>query len=190
MENKMVLDIMRECEGLLEGHFLLSSGKHSNKYCQCAKLLQYPEKAAAVLELVAGQVRQLGATVVVGPAMGGVIVAYELARLLNIRGIFTERVDGEMRLRRGFYLCKSDRVLIGEDVVTTGKSTLETVKVIEAQGAEVIGLCSIIDRRVSGIELGLPLYSATAISVQTFEPDNCPLCGKGIPIEKPGSRMI
>lgn len=190
MENKMVLDILRECESLLDGHFLLSSGKHSDRYCQCAKLLQYPDKAEAVLKLVAEQVRGLGATVVVGPAMGGIIVAYELARLLRIRGIFTERVDNEMLLRRGFSLSPGDRVLIGEDVVTTGKSTLEAVRAIEAHGAEVIGLCCIVDRRAPGIELPFPLYSATPLTVRTFEADECLLCRQGLPIEKPGSRKI
>lgn len=190
MENAMVLDILRECGSLLDGHFLLTSGKHSDRYCQCAKLLQYPDKAEKVVALVAKQVESLGMTVIVGPAMGGVVVAYELARQLGIRGIFTERVDGDMALRRGFTLDGNDRVLIAEDVVTTGKSTMETVAVIESFGAKVIGLCCLVDRRAPGVSLPLPLYPATTLDVRTFEKENCPLCAKGISAEKPGSRKI
>ena len=190
MENKMVLDILKECESLLEGHFLLTSGKHSNRYCQCAKLLQYPSRAAKVMELVAEQVQNLGVTAVVGPAMGGIVPAYELARQLGVRGIFTERVDGAMQLRRGFTLNENDRVLICEDVVTTGKSTMETVEVIALTGAKVVGLCCLVDRRAPGVELPLPLYAATSLAVQTFEPENCPLCEQKLPVEKPGSRQI
>lgn len=190
MENNMVLNTLRECGSLLEGHFLLSSGKHSDRYCQCAKLLQYPDRAARVLALVAEQVGERGATVIVGPAMGGVVVAYELARQLGLPGIFTERENGKMALRRGFELSPRDRVLISEDVVTTGKSTMETVAVIEAAGAEVIGLCCIVDRRAPGVELPFPLYSATKLNVQTFEAEGCPLCARNLPIVKPGSRKL
>lgn len=190
MENQMVLDTLRECGSLLEGHFLLSSGKHSDRYCQCAKLLQYPGRAEKVLALVTEQVKDKGATVVIGPAMGGIVVAYELARQLKLPGFFTERENGEMTLRRGFALSPEDRVLIAEDVVTTGKSTMETVKVIEAAGAKVIGLCCIVDRRAPGVELPFPLYAATSLNVQTFEADACPLCAEGTPYVKPGSRNI
>lgn len=190
MENERVLEIFRECGSLLEGHFLLTSGKHSDRYCQCARLLQYPGLAAEVLGLVAEQVRGLGATAVVGPAMGGIIPAYELARQLGARGLFTERTDGLMQLRRGFELDERDRVLICEDVVTTGKSTMETVTVIARTGAKVIGLCCMVDRRAPGTELPLPLYSATALNVRTFEKHECPLCEEGMPVEKPGSRII
>lgn len=190
LENQMVLDTLRECGSLLEGHFLLSSGRHSDRYCQCARLLQYPDRAARVLALIAEQVKDLGATVVVGPAMGGIVVAYELARQLGLPGIFTERVDGEMMLRRGFALGPQDRVLLSEDVVTTGKSSMEAVAAIEATGAKVIGFCCIVDRRAPGTKLPLPLYSATVLEVQTFESDACPLCGRGLPVEKPGSRKF
>ena len=188
MENKSVIEILKECESLLDGHFLLSSGKHSDRYCQCAKLLQYPGKAEQVLAVVATQVKELGATAVVGPAMGGVIPAYELARQLKIKGIFTERIDGEMQLRRGFSLSEHDRVLIGEDVITTGKSTMETVRAVTALGAEVIGFCCMVDRRAPGVDLPLPVYSATTLTVKTFEADECPLCKEKLPLVKPGSR--
>lgn len=190
MENKFILDILRSCGSMLEGHFLLSSGKHSDRYCQCAKLLQHPDLSEKVLALVTAQVKDLGADVIVGPAMGGIVVAYELARQLGLPGIFTERVDNEMTLRRGFALDPGQKVLISEDVVTTGKSTLETVKVIESYGAQVIGLTCIVDRRAPDVELPFPLYSATTLNVQTFEAADCALCAKGLPLEKPGSRKI
>ena len=190
MENKMVLDTLRKCESLLEGHFLLSSGKHSDRYCQCAKLLQYPDASAKVIEVIAEQVKDLNVDVVVGPAMGGIIVAYELARQLGVRGIFTERVDNIMTLRRGFTLQKGERVLISEDVVTTAKSTMETVKVLEEYGVEIVGLCCLVDRRIPGATTPFPIFSATTLNVQTFEPDTCPLCEKGLSVEKPGSRKM
>ncbi len=188
MEHKAVIETLRECGSLLEGHFLLTSGKHSDRYCQCAKLLQYPDKAATVVELIARQVRDLGITVVVGPAMGGIVVAYELARQLGVRGIFTERVEEQMALRRGFELAPGEKVLLSEDVVTTGKSTMEVVKLVESMGAQVIGLCCLVDRRAPEVELPLPLYSATTLTVQTFEANHCPLCSQNLPLEKPGSR--
>lgn len=188
MENQQVMETLRSCGSLLEGHFLLTSGKHSDRFCQCAKLLQYPDKAAQVVALVAEQVGDLGATAVVGPAMGGIVVAYELARQLGVRGIFTERVEDEMALRRGFEIAPGEKVLISEDVVTTGKSTMEVVRLLEGLGAQVVGLCCLVDRRAPGVELPLPLYSATTLNVQTYEADRCPLCGTQQPLVKPGSR--
>ena len=190
MENTKVIDILRSCGSMLEGHFLLSSGKHSDRYCQCARLLQNPRLANEVFAVIAAQVKDLRADIVVGPAMGGIVAAYELARQLGIDAIFTERVDNEMALRRGFSLVPGQRVLIAEDVVTTGKSTLETCRVIESYGAQVIGLTCIVDRRAPGVELPFPLYSATSLTVQTFEADACPLCAQALPLEKPGSRKF
>lgn len=188
MENQAVIDILRECGSLLEGHFLLTSGKHSDRYCQCAKLLQYPDRAERVIKPVADRVRDLGATVVVGPAMGGIVVAYELARQLRVRGIFTERVEDQMALRRGFEIAPGEKVLISEDVVTTGKSTMEVANLLEGLGAEVVGLCCLVDRRAPGVKLPLPLFAATSLTVQTFEAGDCPLCVEELPLDKPGSR--
>jgi len=190
MENTKVLDILRGCGSLLEGHFLLSSGKHSDRYCQCAKVQQYPDKLAAVMEIVAAQAKSSGAEVVVGPALGGIVASYELARQLGVRGIFTERENNVMTLRRGFSLDKGEKVLIAEDVITTGKSTMEVVEVVESFGAKVVGLCCLVDRRAPGAELPFPVYSATGLNVQTFEADDCPLCKQGKELEKPGSRKI
>lgn len=183
-----VVDILKECDALLEGHFLLSSGKHSNKYCQCAKLMQYPDKTEKVISIVAEKVKDLGIDVIVGPAMGGITAAYELGRQLNIRAIFTERENNVMTLRRGFEIKPGERILIMEDVVTTGKSSMETAKVLERYGGKVIGIGCILDRKVSEIEL--PLYSAVELVFDTYEEENCPLCKNGSKPIKPGSRKF
>lgn len=191
MENKdkMVIDTLVETEALLEGHFLLSSGKHSNKYCQCARLLQYPDKTEKILKLVVEKIKDMDFDVVVGPAMGGVIVAYELARQLGKTAIFTERREGVMTLSR-FEIAKGTKVIISEDVVTTGKSTMEVIEVLEKLGAEVVGVCSIVDRRSDDCKLKSPLYSAIKLNIETFDTDECPLCKKQVPYVKPGSRII
>lgn len=189
MNESEVLEILRESEAFLEGHFLLSSGRHSGGYCQCAKLLRYPEKAEKVLSRVFEQVKDLGITKVCGPAMGGIIVSYELARQLGVESIFTERKDGEMQLRRGFSVGKGDRILISEDVVTTGKSTMETVELLERMGAEVIGVGCIADRRAPDCDFSLPLYSAIKLDIANYAAEDCPICKEGrLALVKPGSR--
>ncbi len=185
---KEAIEILKSCDAFLEGHFLLSSGKHSGGYCQCALLLRCPKKAEAVLKTVAEQVKELGVTKVCGPAMGGVIVSYELARQLGVESIFTERKDGEMQLRRGFTVNQNDRVLISEDVVTTGKSTMETVRALEALGAKVIGVACIADRRADDCVLKLPVYAAVRLNIEAYDPQTCPICKTGAPLVKPGSR--
>lgn len=184
----MIQEILKECEAMLEGHFLLSSGKHSNRYIQCAKLLQYPDKSEIVLREVANKLKALEVDVIVGPAMGGIVVAYELARQMGKKGIFTERENGEMTLRRGFTINKGDKVIISEDVITTGKSTKEVIKVIEELGGEVLGVACIVDRTSESI--GYPVYSAIKLEVESFNADECPLCRENIPYVKPGSRAI
>lgn len=187
---KKVIDILTECEALLEGHFLLSSGRHSNRYCQCAKLLQYPDKAAQVLSVVADKVKELGVDLLVGPAMGGVIVSYELARQLGKPGIFAERKDGNMTIARGFEVKPGQKVLITEDVVTTGKSTKEVIEVLKGMGVEVLGVCCIVDRRAKDCSFDLPVYSACKLEIESFDKEECPLCKQGVPYVKPGSRNI
>ena len=185
------LTIMKSCEAFLEGHFLLSSGRHSGGYCQCAKLLRFPELSAEVLSTVTEQVKNLPITKVCGPAMGGIIVSYELSRQLGVESIFTERKDGEMQLRRGFTVGKGDKILIAEDVITTGKSTMETVRALEDMGAEVIGAACIADRRAEECDFALPVYAALRLSIDSYEPDDCPICREGkLKLEKPGSREL
>ncbi|MZQ76161.1 MAG: orotate phosphoribosyltransferase [Peptoclostridium sp.] len=186
----MVLEELRASEALLEGHFLLSSGKHSNKYCQCAKLLQYPQRAEKVVAVVAEQLKDVDFDMVVGPAMGGIVVAYELARQVKKPGIFTERVDGEMALRRGFEIKPGQKVIISEDVITTGKSSLEVVKLIESMGAQVVALCAIVDRTGEGASMPFPVYSAIRLEFETYDSAECPMCKQGIEYVKPGSRNI
>ncbi|MEG1285421.1 MAG: orotate phosphoribosyltransferase [Romboutsia sp.] len=182
-----VVDILKKSEALLEGHFLLSSGKHSNRYVQCAKVLRFPQYAEQVLSTVVEQIKDLNIDLVVGPAMGGVIVSYELGKQLNKETVFTERKDGIMELRRGFEVKPGARIIIAEDVVTTGKSTIETKKALEALGGEVIGVACIANR--TNDDIGMPIYSAIKLEIQVHEADNCPLCNEGkIALVKPGSR--
>ena len=190
---EMVLNELRETNALLSGHFVLSSGRHSGNYCQCAQLLRFPKRAALVLERVAEQVREanLGITKVCGPAMGAILVSYELGRLLDVETIFTERnkETDEMELRRGFEVGPGDRVLVVEDAITTGKSAMEAVKVLKSLGAEVVALGCIADRRAEGVELPYDVYSAVRLDFASYPADDCPICREGkIPPVKPGSR--
>ncbi|KDR96065.1 orotate phosphoribosyltransferase [Peptoclostridium litorale DSM 5388] len=191
MENKdMIIEELKASEALLEGHFLLSSGKHSNRYCQCAKLLQYPQRAEKVVGVLAKKLEEVEFDMVVGPAMGGIVVAYELARQLKKPGIFSERVDGEMAFKRGFEIKKGQKVVISEDVITTGKSSLEVARLIEELGGEVVGMCCIVDRRSESIQLPYPVYGAIKLDFEIYDKDNCPMCEQGIEYVKPGSRNI
>ncbi|MFR5263835.1 orotate phosphoribosyltransferase [Clostridium sp.] len=187
----MVVETLKEVGALLEGHFLLSSGRHSNRYCQCAKLLQHPDKAEKVLSIVKEKLEKdnIECDLVVGPAMGGVVVAYELGRQLGKPAIFTERENGEMTLRRGFTIEKGQRVIITEDVVTTGKSFKEAARVIEEQGGIVVAVICIVDRTTSKVT-DYPMYSSVKLEIESYEPENCSLCKEGIPYVKPGSRNI
>jgi orotate phosphoribosyltransferase len=193
MEN--VLALLRESGAMLEGHFLLSSGRHSDRYFQCAKLLQYPRKAEAAFAVVAEQIRRdmeagkLAIDFVAGPAMGGIIAAYELGRQLGLPAIFTERDDtGAMVLRRGFEVQPGQKILITEDVVTTGKSFGECAAALESLGAEIAALACLVDRRQEGIAVPWPFYPACTVSAANWEAEACDLCKKGIPAIKPGSR--
>ena len=183
-----VIDELKQAEALLEGHFLLSSGRHSNRYCQCAKLLQYPDRAERVLATVVEQLKGKEIDMVVGPAMGGIIVAYELGRQLGVPAIFTEREDGKMTLRRGFEVKPGQKLLITEDVVTTGKSSMETIEVLKSYAAEVIGIACIVDRSAQAIPY--PVYGTVKLDIESWEADNCPLCKQGLPYVKPGSRKF
>ncbi|ABS60324.1 MULTISPECIES: orotate phosphoribosyltransferase [Fervidobacterium] len=190
-----VIEILKKTQALLEGHFILSSGLHSTNYVQCAKVFEYPEYGQEIGRLIAEKVKEQGieCTVVIGPALGGVIVAYEVAKFLGVRSMFTEREDGVMKLRRGFDLTTDDKVLIVEDVVTTGKSTFEVVEVVNQYSAEVVGFASIINR--SGKEnpfedSGKKYTYLVKFDFPTYKPEECPLCKVNIPAVKPGSRNI
>jgi len=191
------ISLLRDSTAMLEGHFLLSSGLHSDRYFQCARLLQHPSRAAEALEPLAKKLRalmdagELSIDLIVGPAMGGILVAYELARQLGIPALFTERDDtGLMSLRRGFEVHKDQNILIAEDVVTTGKSSLESAKVLESYGARVVALACLVDRRAEGVPTAWPLHAACKASVQTWPAADCPLCKEGSSPVKPGSRKV
>jgi orotate phosphoribosyltransferase len=183
-----VLDLYRQSGALLEGHFKLSSGLHSTGYLQSALVLQHPRHAETLGRALGAALAPLGATVVLSPAMGGLIIGHEVGRALGVRAIFSERTDGQMTLRRGFTLGPADRVVIIEDVVTTGKSTRETIAVAEAAGAAVVGAGAIIDRSGGTADLGVPLSTLAALALPAYEPSACPLCAAGQPVVKPGSR--
>lgn len=183
-----VIEMFRRVGALLEGHFRLTSGLHSPRYLQCALVLQHPREAEACGTAIASQAAALGAQAVLSPALGGIVIGHEVARALGVRAIFAERQDGALTLRRGFTLAPGEKVLVVEDVVTTGGSTRETIEVARAAGAAVVGAASIIDRSGGTQELGVPYISLAALSVPTYQPDACPMCQAGQPVVKPGSR--
>jgi orotate phosphoribosyltransferase len=183
-----ILNTFRRSGALLEGHFRLSSGLHSSGYLQCALVLQYPREAEALAAAIAARVRGEGAEVVLSPALGGIVIGQEVGRALGVRAIFAERQDGVLTLRRGFSLEPGERVLVVEDVVTTGGSTRETIEVARAAGAVVVGAAAIIDRSGGNQGLDVPFSSLAPISLPTYQPDSCPLCAQGVAITKPGSR--
>lgn len=191
MERERIIEILTKSEALLQGHFLLTSGKHSNAYVQCAKVLRYPGYAEEILASVIEKMQDLNIDLIVGPAMGGVIVAYELGRQMGKEAIFTERVGNEMKLRRGFEIAEGAKVLIAEDVITTGKSTLEVKNIIESMKGNVVGIACMVDRRSNGFEIDLPVFSAIKLQIDTFEAKDCPICREGkLDLIKPGSRNI
>lgn len=188
MTENDILKIFRDHSALLEGHFILSSGLHSDRYIQCALVLQHPRVAEQLCVELRPKLSGLGATTVAGPALGGIIVAHEVARTLGARALFTERQDGVMTLRRGFHLEQGEPVLVVEDVITTGKSTRETINCIEEAGGKVVGVGALIDRSGGKAAFDVPKASLVTLDVKTYDPDDCPLCKAGKPAVKPGSR--
>jgi orotate phosphoribosyltransferase len=188
MTEAEVLTIFRRSGALLEGHFRLSSGLHSPGYLQCALVLQHPREAEVLGAALGNLVRALGADTVLSPAMGGIVIGQEVGRALGVRAIFAERQDGALTLRRGFALDPGEKVLVVEDVVTTGGSTRETMDVARAAGAIVVGACAIVDRSGGKQGLDVPFHALLPMDVKTYQPDACPLCQQGIAVVKPGSR--
>jgi orotate phosphoribosyltransferase len=188
MNQEAVLGLFRQSGALLEGHFTLSSGLHSERYLQSALVLQHPEFAEALGRALAEKTRHFQATVVLSPALGGIVIGQEVGRALGVRAIFAERQNKVLQLRRGFTLDASDRVLIVEDVITTGGSTRETAVVAEVSDARVIGAAAIVDRGSDPARLNLPMQTLVRLDVPTYQPDACPLCARGVPVVKPGSR--
>src|SRR5436190_24361411 len=193
MTRDEVLDLFRRSGALLEGHFRLTSGLHSPGYLQCALVLSQPDSAEALGRELAGRVRDVRATAVLSPAIGGIVIGHEVGRALGVRALFAERQDGQLTLRRGFTLSERDRVLVVEDVLTTGGSTRETMDVARAAGAQIVGAASIVNRSGgpgNGVKFDVPLESLLDYTLPTYEPDKCPLCAQGLPVVKPGSRQV
>jgi orotate phosphoribosyltransferase len=188
LTSSQVLDLFRRAGALLEGHFKLSSGLHSPGYLQSALVLQYPREASTLGAALADAVRALKPDVVMSPALGGIVIGQEVARALDVPAIFAERQDGAMMLRRGFSLSPGARVLVVEDVVTTGGSTRETMDVATRAGGVVVGAASIIDRSGGNQGLSVPYSSLAQVAFPTYQPDSCPLCAAGSAAIKPGSR--
>jgi orotate phosphoribosyltransferase len=187
----MSLDVRQMLErtgALLSGHFRLSSGLHSPNYVQCALLLEHPRDARDLGAALAEKTRSMNPQRIVAPALGGVIIGFTVAEALDVPSIFTERKDGAMTLRRGFRINKGERIVIVEDVVTTGKSTRETAAVIEQHGGVVAGFASILNRSGKENPFDAPYASLLALSLETYEEASCPLCKRGVAIDSPGSR--
>jgi len=183
-----VLSLFRQRGALLEGHFRLSSGLHSPNYLQCALVLQLPADAETLGRALAARLPDLRPTAVLSPALGGLIIGHEVGRAFGVRAIFAERADGALTLRRGFDLTAADRVVVVEDVLTTGLSTRETMDVARERGATVVAAVSIINRSGKASPVDVPFAALAEFSPPTYQPDACPLCAQGIPVVKPGSR--
>jgi orotate phosphoribosyltransferase len=190
MTRDELLDLFRRSGALLDGHFRLTSGLHSSGYLQCALVLQHPRSAESLGRAIADHSRDLRATAVLSPALGGIVIGQEVGRGLDVRALFAERQDGQLMLRRGFTLSESDRVLVVEDVLTTGGSTRETMEVARAAGAQVVGAASIVDRSGSAVRFDVPFNALLEVALPTYEPDKCPLCAQGLPVVEPGSRAV
>lgn len=189
ISREKILEILKDTGVLQTGHFLLSSGRHANKYLQCAQVLQYPVYANQLAEGIAKLWEKEEIDVVIGPALGGIIVSYAVGQALGLRAIFAERKEGKMTLRRNFQLKPNSKVLVVEDVVTTGGSVQEVINLLEdKKDIKIVGISSLIDRSGGQINFSYPFKPLLQLDVESFEPDNCPLCKEKIPFTKPGSK--
>jgi len=185
-----ILNIFKETEALLEGHFLLTSGRHSSVYFQCAKVLQYPQHNEKICSIIAGYFKDFEFDTVIAPAIGGIVVGQEVARQLNKKFIFAEREDKALSLRRGFSIKEGERFLVCEDVVTTGGSVFEVIDIVKNAGGIVTGVGFIVDRSNGKVNFGVEQKSAVSLDAVSFAPEECALCKQGLSLVKPGSRKI
>lgn len=190
LDEKGAIKAFEDNSAILKGHFLLTSGRHSDRYIQCALVMQHPEVCAELCEVIASKLPSVSVDVTIGPAMGGITLAYEMGRRLGTRALFAEREEGKMSLRRGFSLKPGERVLVCEDVVTTGGSAKEVADMARAMGCEVTAIACLIDRSGGKAELGYPLLSVLRMEVQSWPQEECPLCKAGSSPYKPGSRKL
>ncbi len=194
LTSETLLDIFRATGAYLKGHFRLTSGLHSPEYLQCALVLQHPDHAESCGKALAAQLAAAAGAkpdLVVSPAMGGLMIGHEVARAFGVRHIFTERdAERKMTLRRGFAVKPGEKAVVIEDVITTGGSSLEVVELLKAQGVEVIGAGSVIDRSGGKADLGVARVALATLQATTYPPEACPLCAQGLPVVKPGSRPV
>jgi orotate phosphoribosyltransferase len=190
ISKEKIIAIFKETGALLEGHFLLTSGLHSASYFQCAKVFQYPWHAEFLCKEIATHFKNARIDTVVSPAVGGIVTGQETARLLGVRSIFTERVDGRMTLRRGFEVKPGERILVVEDVTTTGGSVKEVIESMNSAKAEVVSVAAVVDRSGGNVRFDVPYFSLLQMDVATYAPESCPLCAAGTEAVKPGSRGL
>ena len=190
MTETEILSIFKKTEALLTGHFLLTSGRHSDRYFQCAKVLQYPEYTEKLCKMISDNFRNVDIDTVIAPAIGGLVVGQEVARQMNKRFIFAEREDKKLSLRRGFTIDEGEKLLVCEDVVTTGGSVFELIDIVKNNKAEVVGVGFIVDRSNGKVNFGYPQFSTLKMEVVSYQPDECPLCREDIELVKPGSRKV
>lgn len=190
MKNEDILEIFKQTNALLNGHFLLTSGRHSNQYFQCALVLQHPDHNEKICGLIAAHFKTHEIDVVISPAIGGIIVGQEVARLLGKKSIFAEREDKALTLRRGFQIEEGKRYLVCEDVVTTGGSVFEVMEIVRKNGGIAAGVGYIVDRSNNKVQFGVPQFSTLQLEVVSYLPDECPFCKQNIPVVKPGSRKV
>jgi orotate phosphoribosyltransferase len=190
MMNKNILKIFQKTNALLNGHFLLTSGRHSNQYFQCAQVLQYPQHNETICSLIADHFRSTDIDIVISPAIGGIVVGQEVARQLGKKSIFAEREDKVLTLRRGFLIEEGKKYLVCEDVVTTGGSVFEVIEIVKNGGGIIAGVGYIVDRSNNKVQFGVPQFSTLQLEVVSYTPEECPLCKQNIPVVKPGSRKI
>jgi len=188
LNDAAVLQIFRETNALLEGHFLLRSGLHSRQYFQCALVLQWPRQAERLCAALAGKLDGQQAVTVISPAMGGLFIGHEVGRALNIRHIFAEKdTAGKLELRRNFQIARGEKLIVVEDVVTKGGRVQETLDIVRQKGGEVVAVGTLVDRSQGAVDFGVPLVSLLKLHIETFDPATCPLCRAGTPVVKPGS---
>lgn len=191
MTQQEALEIYRRTGAILKGHFRLTSGRHSDTYMQSAKVFVDPKSSEELCKALAEKLQGIPVDMVISPAIGGILMGYEVARQLNVPNIFAERENGEMTFRRGFTIPEGARVIVCEDVVTTGGSVKEVVALAQQSGAQVMAVCSIVDRSNGKVDFGVPFYNLISMDVVSYEPDECPICKEGkLPLVKPGSRQV
>ena len=185
MDNDLLIELLKETGVIKDGHFELTSGRHSGRFMQCSQLLQYPDKTSIICKMMAEPYLDKSIETVIGPAMGGVIISYEVARHLWARSVFTEKIDDQMTLRRGFFIKPGERVLVVEDATTTGGSVKKVLDVLKENGAHIVGVAVMVDRSFETPDFGVPMTSLIKVGVESFLPEECPYCSKGIPLEQP-----